>query len=87
MLCTFFILGAELRRIIAYDVAVAGADDEVGAIDADLDRFALAGFAIVGRSVAELVLTAEFFGDAFEGGGQSAGSRFGSKHAATGVVG
>src|SRR5207247_10052664 len=53
----------------------------------DLDRLSMTGLAFIDGDIADVVLTAKLFGDAFECTRQSAGRRFGPEHTATGGVG
>ena len=57
------------------------------AIDADFDVFSLPGLSRRLRNVADRVLAAQFFGDAFEGARQTAFRIVGVKNSAAGAVG
>lgn len=56
------------------DVAVAGADNKVWAIDADLDALLLAGLSVFGGNVADVVLAAKFDCNAAKCGLEPAGN-------------
>ena len=71
----YFLFGnCRLIFVCPDNITVARAYDQLWAVDANSDLLALTDFSFGLRVIADVVLTAQFFGDAFKSGGQSARS-------------